>query len=209
MLVRSLTLPNRVNNMEQLIIPAGLRITLIVATDIDRAIGKDNKIPWSHKADMKSFRLATTGNMVLMGRKTFESMGNRRLPKRHNIVLSSTLDGRFLNEPCLYPTVDSSSIALAPTAQAAVDTAEAIRSVVNFHIGQDMTLFVIGGQALYEQFLPYASMVYHNVIHTKVEGADTFFPEMDQADWSIDLQIEHGAAHGEFPWRQQIFARKK
>lgn len=197
--------------MTDISIPPKLRIALIVATDVDRAIGKENRIPWRHKADMRFFRETTTNHMVLMGRNTWKSLGEKPLPKRHNFVLSGSLDKQFFPEyPPLYPSKGSTSLQLVSDIQAAVDRADATRSLAEMHHGENPILFIIGGEAVYEAFLPYASAIFHNVIQTRVENPDKHFPEIGQKEWGTLRQIVHGAdpTEGDLSWREQIFIRR-
>ena len=191
-----------------LVKPHGLRIALIVATDLNRAIGKDNTLPWRHKGDMDCFRRTTTGHMVLMGRKTFDSMGRKRLPKRHNIVLATSLDKNLYNDPPYYPTKDSVSLQIVSSLGEALDVAQTTKILVQMASGYEPTLFVIGGETLYRAFLPIADVVYHNVIDTEIEGADAWFPEMAEADWMTNHVIRRPAAGDDLSWREAVYVRR-
>lgn len=195
--------------MEELIIPQGLHIAIIVATDTDRAIGKDNQIPWKHKADMRLFRETTLSHMVLMGRMTFDSIHRKPLPHRHNIVLSSTLDPRFHDQAAVYPSRETTSCTVKSTLQEAVNHADVLRKLVCSTIGHDMTLFVIGGQKIYEAFMPYAEWVCHNVIETRIKDADAHFPEMSQVDWAHKLTVQYKGKDQDLPWRKQLYERRQ
>jgi dihydrofolate reductase len=127
---------------------------IIVATDLKGAIGKNNTIPWRQKADMKSFKAITFENTVIMGRKTFESIG-KALPKRNNIVISRNKD--FSVE----------GITVCDSFEAAVGVAETL--------GKD--IFFIGGSEVYKQALPICEELLLTTIFTTIEDADTFFPE--------------------------------
>lgn len=137
-----------------------MRLSLIVAMAENRVIGRDNALPWHISADLQRFRQVTMGKAVIMGRRTWESIG-RPLPGRHCIVVSR--DPRF--EP--------DCIEVARSLEAAVKAAEGG--------GTDGT-FVIGGAALYEQALPHASRIYLTQVHAEVDG-DTRFPEFDSSQW--------------------------
>lgn len=194
--------------MTDLIIPQGLKIALIVATDKNRAIGKDNTIPWKHKADMKNFRETTTGHIVLMGRKTFESMGCRPLPKRHNIVVSSTLDSKLYDPHPPSVAKNATSCMVMKNLDDAMVLAAALRAMSLVTSAEDLIVYVIGGETLYRAFLPHAHAVYHNVIDTVVEGADAFFPEMDGAEWYKWFERINPADGDDLRWREQKFLRK-
>jgi dihydrofolate reductase len=144
-----------------------MTLSLIVAMDENRAIGKDNKLLWHLPEDMKHFKNTTMGNIVVMGRKTFESMGSRPLPGRKNIILSSRLT------PAGYTYVFDGERNTIMTR----DT-EIILKYIHSH-----EIFIIGGQQIYELFLPLADKLYITEVHTGVEGADTFFPEFDHEDF--------------------------
>jgi len=126
--------------------------------DANRVIGHENRLPWHLPADLKHFRRITMGKPVLMGRKTWESIG-RSLPGRINIVITRTAG--YTAEGCIVVhSVDEALVAAQ---------------------GHD-ELVVIGGEQLYRQVLPAADTLYL----TRVEGdfpGDTFFPELDQDEW--------------------------
>jgi dihydrofolate reductase len=125
----------------------------------NRCIGKDGQIPWHLPEDLKHFKRTTLGHAVIMGRKTYESIG-RPLPKRRNIVVSRNADLRV--EGC----------EVAPSLETAIALARE----------QDELPFVIGGAAIYEAALPFATTVYLTEINREVEG-DAFFPEIDRKQW--------------------------
>ncbi len=125
-------------------------ITLIAAMAANRVIGKDNGLPRDYPEDMARFRALTAGKPIVMGRKTFDSIG-RPLPKRRNIVLSrSWLSVEGVE---VFSTIDE-------IIAATKDEAE---------------VMILGGQTIYEQFLPYADRIELTIIHKEYEG-DTYFP---------------------------------
>lgn len=140
-------------------------ISMIAAMSENRVIGKDNKLPWHIPDDLKHFKNTTLGKPVIMGRKTFESMGSKPLPNRLNIVL--TQDKHFQAVGCI--VVHSIDQAL-----------EAAKSAPE--------VMIIGGQKIYQQFLPLAARLYLSIVHRTVEG-DTFFPELNEADWELSHEI--------------------
>ena len=133
-------------------------ISLIAAMGRNRVIGKDNALPWKLPADMKRFRNITMGKPIIMGHKTFTSIG-RALPKRANIVITRNAD--FRADGCLI--VHSPEEALAAVKGA--------KEVV-----------VIGGSSIFEQFLPMASRIYLTMIDHTFEG-QKFFPEFNNQEW--------------------------
>lgn len=135
-----------------------MKITLVAACGRRREIGLDNRLPWHLPADLKHFREITTGKPVVMGRKTYESIG-RPLPSRKNIVLSAS--GRFRADGVV--TVGSVDEALEEA-----DGAE--------------ELMVIGGSQIFQLFLPLANQILLTEVDEQFE-ADSFFPELDMTVW--------------------------
>ena len=133
-------------------------ISLIAAMGRNRVIGADNALPWDLPADMKRFRQLTMGKPIIMGRKTFESIG-KALPGRVNIVMTRDADLRA--EGCV--VVHSPEEAL----RAAGDVPEAV---------------VIGGGSIFGQFLPMAQRMYLTMIDKDFQG-EAVFPEFDADDW--------------------------
>jgi dihydrofolate reductase len=135
-----------------------MKISIVVAMAVNRVIGHENRLPWHLPADLKYFKQLTMGKPILMGRKTFESIG-RPLPGRTNIVI--TRNESYTAEGCV--VVHSIEAAL----KAAADSEE---------------VMVIGGAEFYRQVLPYAGTLYITRVTGEFEG-DTFFPELDDAEW--------------------------
>ena len=135
-----------------------MRISLIVAKDLDGVIGKENALPWQLPADLKNFRKITWGKPVILGRKTFESIG-KPLPGRTNIVL--TRNPQFEAEGCL----------MARSLEEALDHASSAEEVV-----------VIGGAAIYAAFLPRVERIYLTEVQGHFPG-DTHFPALDRSEW--------------------------
>jgi dihydrofolate reductase len=136
-----------------------MKISLIVAMSKNRVIGRDNKMPWHLSADLKRFRAITMNAPILMGRKTFESIG-KPLDGRTNLILSKNTD--YQPAGCL----------VFNSLETALNDAQ--------NYGEE--LFVIGGATLYEMALPLAKQLYLTDIQAEFEG-DTFFPEFDLNDW--------------------------
>lgn len=141
-------------------------ISFVAAMSRNRVIGKNNALPWSMPADMKRFRDVTRGKPVIMGRKTFESIGHP-LPDRTNIII--THDTGF--------TADGCTIAHS--------LEEAITSV-----GEAEEAMVIGGSSVFQQFLPYAKRMYLTIIDEDIEG-DALFPEFDKNEWREQERITY------------------
>ncbi|MBK9314106.1 MAG: dihydrofolate reductase [Acidobacteria bacterium] len=143
---------------------------MIVAMDRNRGIGVGNQLPWRLSDDMKRFRELTMGHHLLVGRKTFESIG-RPLPGRQMIVL--TRDPSFRVEGCA--------------------TAGSILEGMAIARSRDETeLFIGGGGEIYRQALNIADRIYLTLVETEVE-ADAFFPEMSNEAWVEIDSIHHPA----------------
>lgn len=137
-----------------------MKISLIVAMSANCVIGRDNKMPWHLSADLKRFRAITMNAPILMGRKTFESIG-KPLDGRTNMILSKNLD--YQSEGCLvFYSLDT-----------------ALNAARNY--GEE--LFIIGGATLYKMALPLAQRLYLTDIEAEF-GGDTFFPDMDFNEWN-------------------------
>lgn len=143
-------------------------ISMIAAMDENRLIGADNTLPWHLPADFKHFKQVTMAKPIIMGRKTYESIG-RPLPGRKNIVLSR---GDFQHEGVV--TVQSIDEALQEASQTTDDkpTAE---------------VMIIGGANLYQQMIDKADKLYLTHVKTRCEG-DAWFPEVDMREWEIASQ---------------------
>lgn len=136
-------------------------IKLLVAHDLNFAIGCENSIPWRIKSDSEYFRQQSLGQVLLMGRKTFESLGNKPLPKRHHIVLTS--------RPLALDHLSEEKRALVHWARS-FDDAKAI------YCQQfcDRDLIIAGGAAVYERYWPYVEEAHFSVVQTRVTNADIF-----------------------------------
>jgi len=144
------------------------RVSLVVAMDEGGVIGREGRLPWRQPADLMHFKVLTMGKPMLMGRKTFDSIG-RPLPGRTNIVL--TRDVSWAREGAI--TVHSLDDALT-------------------HAGQAPELMVIGGADVYRLTLPRAHRIYLTRIHARVAG-DAHFPAVDWSTWR-EVETQHFAA---------------
>ncbi|MDD8059844.1 MULTISPECIES: type 3 dihydrofolate reductase [Shewanella] len=138
-----------------------MRIAMIAAMANNRVIGKDNKMPWHLPEDLRHFKAMTLSKPVIMGRKTYESIG-RPLPGRHNIVISRN------------PQLSIDGVTCVTDFDAALKAAGDCAEVV-----------VIGGGQLYEQLLSQADVLYLTMIDLDVDG-DTVFPAWDDGSWVIE-----------------------
>lgn len=126
--------------------------------DRNRLIGKNNQLPWYLPADFAHFKSTTMGKPIIMGRKTYESIG-KPLPGRTNIVLSRNPDTQYDGVECVSSFEDA--LALVPDAE---------------------EVMVIGGSTIYEMLLPQANRLYFTYVDAEFEG-DAWFPEFDEAQW--------------------------
>ncbi len=140
-------------------------INIIVAVSDNLAIGRAGDMPWHISADLKYFKRITQGHTVIMGRKTWESIGCRPLKNRRNIVVSSTLE-------------QGDDFEVAGSLKQALEMAS----------GEE--IFIMGGGRLYAQAISSADRLYVTHVHTVVEDADTFFPEITTKEWLLTERSE-------------------
>lgn len=157
-----------------------MHIAMIVAVTTNGVIGRDNQLPWRLPNDLKYFKKTTMGKPVIMGRKTFESIG-KPLPGRCNIVV--TTDRQYAAAGC--------KIAHS------VDEALAVARGVAEADGVD-ELMVIGGEGLYRAAFAQATRLYLTEVHTELEG-DAFFPDYDVTQWQ-ERSRERYPAEGDNPY---------
>lgn len=153
-------------------------IALIAAYSRNRVIGRNGQIPWNIRNEKKRFKQLTTGNIVIMGRKTFEEIG-RPLPDRTTIVLSGT--GNFDADCCM--------------------TAGSLEAALNLCRGKDV--YIAGGSEVYKAALPLAEKMYITEIDAVIEG-DTYFPEFDE---SLFAKTVEAAFEEELPYQYVTYTR--
>src|SRR5258708_4028851 len=142
-----------------------MKISLIAAMSSNRVIGINNTLPWKLSADLKRFKQLTMGHCLIMGRKTFESIG-RPLPGRTTVVMTHQI---AFNPP-------------------GVTVAHSIDEALQASSGDEV--FIAGGGELFNQTLDLADRMYLTIIQKYFEG-DAFFPEIDESDWIITFKEEH------------------
>lgn len=147
-------------------------LTLIVAASENHVIGKNNTLPWHLPRDLRYFKSVTTGCPIIMGRKTYESIG-KALPNRLNVVVSRNRDYQ-LEDAVL---ADSLATAIDYARKAQPDARE---------------IHVIGGASLFAAVLPVADKLYLNRVLTTIEG-DTFLPDIDWSVWQLTNSTHHPA----------------
>ena len=156
-------------------------IGLIVARSKNNVIGKNGQIPWKIKGEQKQFKELTTGNVVIMGRKSYEEIGHP-LPNRMNIVVSGSAN--YTGENLL--TVKSLK--------------EAIEAA------GDADIYVSGGYGLFKEAMPMVDKMFITEIDMEVEDGDVFFPEFDKSDFDMTV----GETGGEdIKYTRTIYTRKK
>lgn len=151
-----------------------MHIAAIFAMSTNRVIGKDNQLPWHLPADLKHFKEITLNHPILMGRKTYQSIG-RPLPNRCNVII--THDKHFEAPGCIV-------VHSIETALEAVATSDKV--------------FVIGGAYLYEQMLPQTQRLYMTLVHHHFDG-DAFFPNIHPAEWQ-EIERQDFAADERNPY---------
>jgi dihydrofolate reductase len=160
-----------------------MRISIISAMAENRVIGIENRLPWHLPADLKHFRSLTMGHHILMGRKTFESIG-KPLPGRTTVIISRNPD--FAAPGCI----------VAGSIEAAIAACH-----------NDSEVFIIGGEQLYRQALPLADRLYLTQVATQVTG-DAYFPEIDPAQWRQSA-AERFPADAQNPYAYQFLVLEK
>ena len=144
-------------------------VELVVAVSENNVIGRANELPWRLSADLKHFKKLTLGHHILMGRKTYESIG-KALPGRTNWVLSRSSD---------FAPADCNIVRTPEEAEAAIDG--------------ESPLMVIGGAEIYRLCLPKAVRIHLTLVHTQIEDGDTFFAAWRDPEWAESSRERHEA----------------
>ena len=147
-----------------------MKIAMIAAMANNRVIGLDNDMPWHLPDDLKFFKAMTTGKPVIMGRKTFESIGSKPLPNRENYVISRQMDFAA-NGAKLFSSLEGALAELAD-------------------LGEAEEVIIMGGGQLYSKMLPQADKLYLTLIDADING-DTFFPDWTQFTWNEIAREQH------------------
>lgn len=140
-------------------------VTIVVAISDNHVIGKENKLLWHMPNDLKHFREITSGHTVIMGRKTFESVG-KPLPKRRNIIITRQ--------------------------QISIDGCEVVNSIESALdlCSNEEEVFIVGGAEIYRQSMHLTDRIYLTIIHQYFEG-DSFFPEISTQEWKEVFREDH------------------
>jgi dihydrofolate reductase len=142
-------------------------VTVIAAMTKEGVIGRKNAMPWRIPAESRHFMQTTMGGTVIMGRKTFESMGSRPLFGRRNIIVGRTLSGR-----------------------AGIDVCESLERALEKAASYGKEVFVAGGAEIYREAIPLADRLCLSYIKEAYEG-DTYFPEFDSDAWDVTEEKDH------------------
>jgi len=145
-----------------------MTISLVVAASINDVIGTGGGLPWHLPDDLRHFKRLTTGKPVVMGRRTYESIG-RPLPDRRNIVM--TRDPEYAATDC--------------------DVVSSVNEVLDL-VGAADEVMIIGGGQVYRDFLPHADRIYLTRVQADIEG-DTYFPDIDAEAWRLVSSEHHPA----------------
>jgi len=160
-------------------------ISIIVAMDRNRVIGRNNRLPWGKiRSDLKRFNLYTMGHDMIMGRSTFESLPDV-LDGRHHIIMSRSREYSVVNSKC--------------TVVHTVDEALSATRCAN-------EVFVIGGAEIYSLFFPMARFLYITTVDGEFEG-DTLFPEWDRVEWKPASTVEVPISQNEIPTSFRVWER--
>lgn len=159
---------------------------LIVARSSNNVIGKNGCIPWDIPGEKNQFKELTTGNIVVMGRKTYEEIG-RPLPNRKTIVISST------------KKYEGENLFTAGSVKEALELAAGSPELASLNV------FIAGGYGVYKEALPYVDAMYITEIHMQIEDGDVFFPDFNTADF----EVQNGETNGnEIKYTRTIYKRK-
>lgn len=168
-----------------------MKLSLICAMDENMVIGNNNRLPWHLPEDLKYFKRTTMGKCIIMGRKTFESIG-RPLPGRTNIIVTRSRDYEVDNARVVDSLAD------------AIELAEN----VSFIDGTDEA-FIIGGAELYKHALPYVDRMHLTMVHAEVDG-DTFFPDFAVEEWQeVSKEYFEADEFNPYPYSICIFERRE
>jgi dihydrofolate reductase len=144
------------------------KLSIVVAISANNAIGKNNQLLWHLPADLKHFKEITSGHTIIMGRKTYDSIG-RPLPNRRNIVITRKTDLQIEN------------VEIVNSLQQAISLCE-----------KEEEVFIIGGAEIYKSSISLVNRIYLTTIHQEYE-ADVFFPELKTEEWLETFQEYHKA----------------
>jgi dihydrofolate reductase len=161
------------------------KISIAVAIGENHAIGKNNQLLWHMPADLKFFKQTTSGHTVIMGRKTFDSVG-KPLPNRRNVVI--TRDTELQIE--------------------GVELVNSLDEALEITKTEEKPVFIVGGAEIYRQALPKTDKLYLTTIHHNFD-ADTFFPDFDRSEWTVISSEPHKADEkNKYDYTFEVLERK-
>ncbi|QVW55612.1 hypothetical protein pEaSNUABM9_00016 [Erwinia phage pEa_SNUABM_9] len=172
-----------------------MKLSIIAAVDQNNAIGKGNTLPWKLPADLANFKALTTGKLIIMGRKTWESLGCRPLPDRKTLVITRNANEMEVPDGVLL-------------AKSIPEAMKFVTNAVNDEAFPE-EVFIVGGAEIYHQFMPHADKIYLSRIDLKVEDADAHFPEIDRNVWQMNYHtrnLKDGLKHT-LDWHYQIWGK--
>jgi dihydrofolate reductase len=176
------------------------RLSLIVAASQNNIIGQNGDLPWRLPADLAHFKRLTMGAAILMGRKTYDSIG-RPLPGRKSIVLTRDTAWRAIHDAPL-----PEGLLVADSLDMAIEVAIALAAQTE--VQNTAEAFVIGGGEIYRLALPQADRVYLTRVHITVEG-DATFPALDPTEWRLVSSEDHPADdRNEHPYSFEVWERQ-
>lgn len=163
-----------------------MRVSLIVAKSLNNVIGKNNALPWHLKDDLQNFKKVTHGHHILMGRKTFDSIG-KALPGRVSLVVS--------NEP-------------KAVSENVIWFNSIFRAIKHAERNGETELFIIGGAKIYKYALSLVDRIYLTEINAEIEG-DVFFPQLSTKNWKkvSEVQVKKNADN-DFDYSMQVLDRR-
>ena len=156
---------------------------LIVARSINNVIGKNGRIPWKIEGEQKQFKELTTGNIVIMGRKSYEEIGHP-LPNRKTIIVSKTKQFKGEN----------------------LETAVSVKEALELADKDGRDVFIAGGYGIYKEALPYVDVMYITEVQLVVEDGDVFFPQFNEADFEKSVGETLG---DEIKFTRTVYIRRK
>ena len=164
-----------------------MRISIIVAISKNNVIGVDNQLPWHLPADLQDFKKRTTHHTIIMGRKTFDSIG-KALPNRTNIVI--TRDTKFNHADII--------------AKHNIEDALTHCTEMNFD-----EIFIIGGETIYKQTIAFADKLYLTKVDVTIENGTAFFPEINTDEWDlIDRDAHKKDEKNQYDFAFEVYEKK-
>ncbi len=165
-----------------------MKYSIIVAKSLNNVIGVNNELPWKLSGDLKVFKKTTMGHSIIMGRKTFESIG-KALPGRKNFVLTSNTE-----------LEDSENLYFCRSFE------EVESKLKEF---SQKNAFIIGGAQIYKDFFDKADCLYITDVHVELEG-DAYFPEFNIKEWKcVEFFDAPKDAENDYPWTRKVFIKKE